>query len=489
MEEFFQLKENKTNVRTEIIAGLTTFFAMAYVIFVNPSILENTGMDYYGVFVATIIVAVAGTLIMAFVANVPYALAPGMGLNAFFTYTVCGTMGFSWETALAMVMLCGFVNIIITVTGFRRVIIEAMPRLLQNAIGGGIGLFIAYIGIKDCGLLQFSMDPKTFTIFGSGADVAASGVVGVAGVANSAAIPALVNFSSPAVQLALIGIVVILILVALNVKGGILIGIIATTLIGIPMGVTNVSNIHFDLGVIGNIQYTAFKFDFAHLFSVVNKAADGSVTYGAFSVTRMLIAFSAMLGFILTDIFDCLGTLIGTGRKTGIFGDIDEAALHGSKKLNRAFFSDMVATVTGAFVGTSNSTTYVESSTGIAAGGRTGLTSVVTAIMFALCLLLSPIVGIVPAQATAPALVVVGILMASSFAEINWADFDIAATAFLTAAIMPFSYSITTGIAFGFITYVILKLMRGKVKDVHPVMYLFTVLFILNFLFQAVNKI
>jgi AGZA family xanthine/uracil permease-like MFS transporter len=496
MEKLFKLKQYGTNVRTEIIAGITTFFTMAYIIFVNPNILTLAGspdnpFNPQGIFVATIIASVAGTLVMALFANVPYALAPGMGLNAFFTYTVCGVMGFTWQEALAMVLICGVVNIIITVTGLRKIILCSLPKVLQSAIGGGIGLFVAYIGIKDAGLLKFTSDPGTYTQFDSGTVVA-----------NASAVPALVNFSSPAVQLSLLGVALIIILMVLKVKGSILIGIVATTaisLIEIACGVdphvffpslgddvTNASAFFATISItpaaigssIASIKDTAFKLDFAGLFA---------------NHSKILLALTAIIGFVLTDIFDAIGTLIGTGRRTGIFDSEDEELMKSGKgvksRLDRALFADLTATIIGSFVGTSNTTTFVESSAGIAAGGRTGLSSVVTAILFLLCLVLSPIIGIVPSCATAPALIVVGILMIAAISDIDWHNFEDAAVAFITVAFMPFAYSITTGISLGFITYVIIKLIRGKIKDIHPVIWCATALFILNFVSLAINNL
>lgn len=496
MEKFFKLNHYGTNVRTEILAGLTTFFTMAYIIFVNPSILQLAGtpdnpFNPQAIFVATIISAVVGTLVMGLFANVPYALAPGMGLNAFFTFTVCGIMGFKWQEALAMVFICGVVNIIITVTGLRKIIIRSLPPVLQKAIGGGIGLFIAYIGIKDCGLLKFTADPGTYLFLGK---TPADATV----ITNSSAIPALVNFSNPSVQLALFGIVLILILMILRVKAAILIGIVSVTVlcfIEISFGVDpSVFGFHaknaneffasanISLSGIGSsiaaVKDTAFKMDFAGLF------ADSS---------KLLLAVTAMIAFILTDIFDALGTFIGTGRRAGIFDAEDEKLMLEGKgvksRLDKALFADLSATIVGAFFGTSNTTTYVESSAGIAVGGRTGLTSVVTAIMFVICLIFAPVIGIIPTVATAPALVVVGILMMSSVGEIDWKDFSVAAVAFLTIALMPFTYSITTGIAFGFISYVIISIIKKETKDIHPVVYLFTGLFILNFVLLAIKNL
>ncbi|GFP75555.1 MULTISPECIES: NCS2 family permease [Clostridium] len=496
MEKFFKLKQYGTNVRTEVIAGLTTFFTMAYIIFVNPSILQLAGtadnpFNPQGIFVATIISAVVGTLVMGLFANVPYALAPGMGLNAFFTFTVCGTMGFTWQQALAMVFICGVVNIIITVTGLRKIIIRSLPSVLQKAIGGGIGLFIAYIGIKDSGLLKFTADPGTYLFLGK---TPADATV----ITNSSAVPALVNFSSPSVQLALLGIILILVLMILRVKAAILIGITsitALTFIEIACGVNpgvfgfhaknaqeffSSANISLSgIGTsIGAVKYTAFKMDFAGLF------ADGG---------KLLLAITAMIAFILTDIFDALGTFIGTGRRAGIFDAEDEKLMLEGKgvksRLDKALFADLSATIVGAFFGTSNTTTYVESSAGIAAGGRTGLSSVVTSIMFLVCLIFAPVIGIIPSVATAPALVVVGILMMSSIGEIDWKDLSVASVAFLTIALMPFAYSITTGIAFGFISYVIIAIVKKETKGIHPVIYLFTGLFILNFVLLAIRNL
>lgn len=496
MENFFKLKQYGTNIRTEIIAGLTTFFTMAYVIFVNPSILQLAGtpdnpFNPQAIFVATIISSVVGTLVMALFANVPYALAPGMGLNAFFTFTVCGVMGFRWQEALAMVFICGVVNIIITVTGLRKMIIRSMPPILQKAIGGGIGLFIAYIGIKDSGLLKFTSDPGSYLFLGK---TPADATI----ISNSSAVPALVNFSNQSVQLALFGIILILVLMILRVKAAILIGIISTTaicFIEIGFGVDpsvfgfHAKNAHeffssanISLSSIGNsiaaVKDTSFKMDFAGLFA---------------SGGKFILAITAIIAFILTDIFDALGTFIGTGRRSGIFDAEDEKLMLEGKgiksRLDKALFADLSATIVGSFFGTSNTTTYVESSAGIAVGGRTGLTSVVTAIMMLICLVFAPVIGLIPAVATSPALVVVGILMMSSVGEIDWKDFSTAAVAFLTIALMPFAYSITTGIAFGFISYVIISIVKKETKNIHPIVYAFTALFILNFVLLAVRNL
>lgn len=471
MESYFKLKENGTNVSTEIIAGLTTFFAMSYIIFVNPAMLSQIpGLPWGGVFLATIIASAVGTLVMGLVANVPYALAPGMGLNAFFTYTVCFGLGFSWQQALAMVFLCGVINIIVTVTKIRKSIIKAIPISMQNAIGGGIGIFIAYIGIKSAGLLSFTSDPGTYQIFGETV------------VASSSAVPGLVALNSPSVLLALIGLVLTIVLLLLKVKGAILIGIIATTIIGIPMGVVDVSTAGATSGVGQAFSELGMTFG----------AAFGSEGLGSLfsDATKIPLVLMTIFAFSLSDTFDTIGTFIGTGRKTGIFSAEDEKLMEtGSgfkSKMDKALFADSIATSVGAIFGTSNTTTYVESAAGIGTGGRTGLTSVVTALLFIACIFIAPIAGLVPAAATAPALIVVGIMMLSAFKEIKWDDLAEAIPAFFAGIFMAFAYSISNGIAAGFVFYCIVKVCKGKTKELHPILVVSTLLFILNFILTAI---
>jgi len=453
MEKFFKLKENGTTVTREILAGVTTFFAMAYIIFVNPGMLSQTGMPTQAVFLATIIASVIGTLVMGLFANVPYAQAPGMGLNAFFTYTVCGLLGYTWKQALAMVFLCGVINILITVTKVRKLIVKAIPESLQNAIGGGIGIFVAYIGLLNAGLINF-----------------ASGV------------PELVQFNTKGVILALIGIILTFVLLVLKVKGAIFISIIVTTIIGIPMGVVDLSAVSLDAGVgeafkeLGQTFGAAFsKEGLGSLFSDVSKLPQVLMTIFAFS---------------LSDTFDTIGTFIGTGRRSGIFDEEDEKALESGSgfksKMDKALFADSIATSIGAIFGTSNTTTYVESAAGIEAGGRTGLTSVVTAILFILSIFLSPVIGIVPSEATAPALIAVGVMMLAAFKSIDWTDLDEAIPAFFASIFMGLSYSISNGIAAGFIFYCIVKILRGKAKEINPVLWVASILFILNFIVRAI---
>jgi AGZA family xanthine/uracil permease-like MFS transporter len=469
MENFFKLKENGTNVRTEILAGFTTFFAMAYIIMVNPAMLSQTGMPYGAVFLATILASVVGTLFMGLIANVPYALAPGMGLNAFFVFTVVFGLGFTWEEALAMVFVCGVVNVLITVTKVRKLIIKSIPESLQNAIGGGIGIFIAYIGIKNAGLLQFTSDPGTYTLLDSGTVIA-----------SSAAVPEIVPLNTPSVLLAIFGIIFTVILLVRNVKGAIFIGIIVTTLLGIPIGVTQLGS------------SVSFAEAWAQLPETMFAAFGNPGLISLFSdPARIPLVLMTIFAFSLSDTFDTIGTFIGTGRKTGIFSAEDEKALESSSgfksKMDKALFADSIGTSIGAIFGTSNTTTYVESAAGIGAGGRTGLTSVVVAILFALSAFFVPVISAVPSAATAPALIIVGIMMLSAFKEINWSDLDEAIPAFFAGIFMALCYSISYGIATGFIFYCIVKLIKGESKDINPVLWVATILFILNFILLAVK--
>lgn len=463
MEKFFHLKENGTNVSTEITAGLTTFFAMSYIIIVNPNVLKETGMPWGGVFLATIIAAIIGTLVMGLFANVPYAQAAGMGLNAFFTFTVVKGLGFSWQHAMCMVFLCGLINIIITVTKIRKMIIRAIPTSLQHAIGGGIGLFVAYVGIMSVGLITFtSKDPAA-----------------AAKSKPTAAIPGLAVINNPVLWLFLIGLVLAIVLTVLKVRASLLITIIATSLIGIPLSLTSLNN----------------------AVSVTDAFAQLPTTFGAIfgpqgfpalfsNPARIPLVLVTIFAFSMSDTFDTLGTFIGTGRRTGIFSEADEKALENgsgfSSKMDRALFADSIATSVGAICGTSNTTTYVESAAGIGAGGRTGLTSVVVSVCFALSIVLAPLASAVPAAATAGVLVVVGCMMASSLKEIAWDDISEAIPAFFAAVFMAFSYSISYGIAAGFIMYCLVMTCKKRAKDVHPMLWIVSLLFILDFVANAV---
>ena len=467
----FKLKENGTKVSTEIIAGVTTFFTMAYIIIVNPRMLSQAGMEWGAVFLATIIASVIGTLIMGLVANVPYAQAPGMGLNAFFVFTVCFTLGFTWKQALSMVFICGIFNIIITVTKIRKYIIKSIPRSLQNAIGGGIGLFIAYVGVKNAGLINFTSDPGTYTLQDSGSVISSSAAI----------TPAIVKLNTPAVLLAIFGLILIIALLVLKVKGALLIGIIITTLVGLIPGV-DVTTLGNTTGFVECCQ--ALPTTFGAIFT-----SEGLPSLFS-SVDKLPLVLLTIFAFSISDTFDTIGTFIGTGRKSGIFSEEDEKTLESSpgfkSKMDKALFADATATSIGAIFGTSNTTTYVESAAGIGAGGRTGLTSVVVAICFILSAFLAPLVSAVPHAATAPVLIIVGVMMMSSFAEIKWGDLNEAIPAFFASVFMAFFYSISYGIAAGFLTYCVVKIFSGKAKEVHPILWVCTGLFILNFVLLAI---
>jgi len=452
LERTFHLKHNGTTLRTEVLAGITTFVTMAYIIVVNPGILSQAGMPWGAVFLATIIASIVGTLVMGLFANVPYAQAPGMGLNAFFVYTVCFGLGFSWQHTLSMVFICGVINILITVTRVRKAIIRAIPASLQNAIGGGIGIFIAYIGFLNAGFINFG-----------------------------AGVPAMPTLNTPPLWLFLIGLLITVVLLLRGVKGAILIGIVVATLVGIPLGVTTQQN---------PISFSEAAAQLPQTFGVIfTQEGLGSLFSDSGKLPLILITIFA---FSLTDTFDTIGTFIGTGRKTGIFTEEDQKALeegHGYRsKMDRALFADATATSIGAIFGTSNTTTYVESASGIAAGGRTGLTSVVVAILFALSAFFATFVSAVPSAATAPALVVVGVMMLSAFRDIKWDDLADAFPAFFAGIFMALSYSISYGIGLGFIVYCVVKVVKGQAREVHPLLWVSSALFVLNFVLLAYLK-
>lgn len=452
MKKFFDLEGHNTTVSTEVLAGMTTFFAMAYILVVNPAILADAGLPYDGVYIATILSAVIGTMVMGLFANVPYAQAPGMGLNAFFTYTVVIKGGFTPYEALAIVFLTGIINMILTVTSVRKHIIQAIPPFLQNAMGAGIGLFIAYIGLINVGFVEFG------------------------------AVPSLTHFTDPSAQLAMIGIVITLILLIKKVKAAILIGLFVTTLIGIPMGVVNLNSVS---------SLPSFGAVFGSFGSIFGKSLGSEGIVSLFKNHSIIKVIPYLFAFALTDTFDTIGTFIGTGRRSGIFSDQDEESMMGgqglSSKMERGLFADMIATTAGAILGTSTVTTFVESSAGIEAGGRTGLTSVVTSAFFLLSIILAPVVQLIPSAATAPALIVVGILMSGSFVGIDWENLEQAIPAFFTVIVTVLTYSISNGIAFGFFAYILVKVVTGKVKEIHPVLAGSAFLFFINFIMVALG--
>ncbi|MDR0514545.1 MAG: NCS2 family permease [Coriobacteriaceae bacterium] len=472
LNKVFHLSEFNTNPRTEIIAGLTTFVTMAYIIIVNQAILSQTGIPAGAVILATCIAAAVGTGMMV-IANVPYAQAPGMGLNAFFTFTVVFGMGFSWQEALAMVFICGIINFAVTVTSLRKHIIASIPKVLQYAVGAGIGIFIAYIGLKDAGLLSFTIDPGNYLMLGTG-DPATTTIV-----SNASAVPAIVTFDALPLIMAVLSIALMVVLVANKVPGGILISIIVSTLVAIPLGLVDVSTLGFTAGLADSFTQLGSVFG-ASVTAIPSLFADPA---------KILIVLATVFAFSLTDIFDTIGTFIGTGRSTGVFSEeeIDNiAASRGFKtRLDKALLADSLATSIGSLFGTSNTTTYVESAAGIGAGGRTGLTALTTAVCFLISIIFAPFVLLVPGWATAPALIVVGVLMVAPLKNIEWEKLEDAIPAFFAATMMAFFYSISTGIAIGFIFYCLVKIFKGKVKEIHPILAVVTLLFLLNFVVLA----
>ena len=442
MEKFFKIHESGSTVRAEIIGGLTTFFAMAYIIFVNPNYLSATGMNFYAVMMATTLSSALGCILTAFLANVPFAQAPGMGLNAFFTYTVCFTMGYTWQQGLAIVFISGFLFLIVTLSPLRSKLIHAIPACLKSAISAGIGLFIALIGMFNVGLIVATGDG-----------------------ASPGAYTGLGNLASKPVQLALIGLLITAVLLASKIKGALFIGILITAAIGA-------------LPYFGLTVYTPADFS----FSVLGE------TFMALDFNLMNLGFlslaTAVISFFLVDCFDTVGTLIGTATNAGLTDE--NGNLPGG---DRALIADSVATCVGACLGTSTVTTFVESSTGIAAGARTGLASLVTGVMFILATFLAPVAGMIPSSATTPALIIVGVLMmkGSASSTIHWDDFEEALPCFLTIAMMPFAYSISDGIGFGFISYTIIKIFRGKAREVQPLVYIVSVLFIVKYVLTIVG--
>lgn len=448
-EKFFKLSDNGTTFSRELAAGLTTFAAMSYIIAVNPGLLSQSGMEWGAVFIATIISSIIGTLVMGLVANVPYAQAPGMGLNAFFVYTVCFTLGFTWQQALSMVFICGLVNIFITVTKIRKFIIKSIPKSLQNAIGAGIGVFVAYLGLLNVGLINFD-----------------SGV------------PAIATFNQPTLWVFLLGFAITIVLYLLKVKGAILIGIVSATVIGIPFGVTTLGD---------SVSFAEACKALPTTFGVIFTAEGIPSLFN--DLTKLPLVLITIFSFSLSDTFDTLGTFIGTGRRSGIFSAEDEKAMQDSSgfksKMDKALFADSIATSVGAVLGTSNTTTFVESAAGIEAGGRTGLTSVVVAICFGLSAFFAPIISAIPSAATSAALVMVGILMINALDDVDWDDVEEAIPGFGAAIFMALCYSISYGIAAGFILFVLVKIVKGKIKEINPILWVSSILFILNFVLLA----
>lgn len=445
LEKLFKLKENNTNVKTEVVGGITTFMTMAYILAVNPQILSESGMDAQAVLMATALAAFIGTIVMALIANYPFALAPGLGLNAYFTYTVVFQMGYSWQFALFAVFLEGLVFIVLSLTNVREAIFNAIPLQLKKGVSVGIGLFIAFIGLQNANLVVADANTKVT-------------IVEFAKDFNTVGISAL---------LALVGLIIIVVLSAKRVKGAILIGILATWGLGIVCQLTNIYQgasllpawSEFNLGAIGQT--------FGQCFT---KEAIGNINW----VDLIVI----MLSFLFVDMFDTLGTVIGVANKAKMLDSNGKLP-----RIREVLLADAVATSAGAVLGTSTTTTFVESSAGVSAGARTGLASVVTGFLFLISIFLSPVFCAIPGFATAPALIYVGYLMISSVVEIDMEDITEAIPAYLCLIAMPLFYSIAEGIAFGVISYVIINVLCGKAKKITPLMYVLAVLFVLKYIF------
>ena len=428
LKKLFGLDPTKTNVRTEIVAGITTFLTMSYILAVNPTMFSQLdGMPGGAVFTSTAIAAIVGCLAMAFIGKLPFGLAPGMGLNAFFVYSVCMGMGYSWQFALTAVLIEGLIFIALTLTNVREAIVNAIPMSLRNAIGAGIGLFIAFIGLQSAGVV----------------------------VADSATIVTLGKITEGSALLALIGLIITGFLFARNVPGAILLGIIITMLIGIPMGVTEFKGL---MSVPESVSPIFCQFQWDKIFTL----------------DMLVVVFT----FLFIDMFDTVGTLVGVCTKAGMTDEKGNIS-----RIKHAFMADSIATTVGAMLGTSTTTTYVESAAGVAQGGRSGLTAFAVACCFAVALLFSPLFLSIPSAATAPALIIVGLLMMEPVKNIPFSDFSESIPAFVCLIMMPLTYSISNGILLGMITYVLMNLVTGKAKKLSPVMYILAVLFILKYIF------
>ncbi|MCK9449768.1 MAG: NCS2 family permease [Bacteroidales bacterium] len=427
LEKYFQLTQNGTDIRTEAVAGITTFLTMAYILAVHPSILAATGMDANALFTSTALSAIIATLVMAFWAKLPFALAPGMGINAFFAYTVVLNMGYSWQFALTAVLIEGILFILLTLFNIREVIVNAIPNSLKTAISVGIGLFIAFVGMQNAEII----------------------------IPDGATIVKLGTITSGPALLALIGVAITSFLMLKKIKGDLLIGIILTTLIGLPMGITHFQGL---ASLPPSFSPIFFKFDFSQIWTF----------------DMLIIIFT----FLFVDIFDTLGTLVGVATKANMLDKNGQIP-----QIKRAFMADAIGTTTGAILGTSAVTTFVESASGVAEGGRTGLTALVTAICFIIALFFAPLFISIPMAATAPALIVVGLFMLSSIRELDLNDYSESIPAFICVLIIPLAYSISEGIALGMLSYVIINLLTGRFNKLSVSMYILAALFLLKYIF------
>ena len=454
MEKFFHLKENHTDAKTEVMAGITTFMTMAYILAVNPNILSAAGVDAKAVLIATSLAAFVGTMLMAFLANYPFALAPGMGLNAYFAYTVVLSMGYSWQMALLAVFVEGIVFIVLSLTSVREAIFNAIPLTLKSAVSVGIGLFVAFVGLQNAKLIVNSdstlltyqhFKGETFHSVGIGA------------------------------LLTLIGVLLIAVMLIKNVKGAILYGIILTWVLGIICELTGIYVPDAEAGMYSVIPTAFVSFDFSSLGNTFGQVFN--LDFTNFNIGNFIVV---MFAFLFVDLFDTLGTLIGVASKADMLDE--EGKL---PRIKGALLADAIATSAGAVLGTSTTTTYVESASGVTEGGRTGLTAATTAVLFLLASIFSPLFLTIPSFATAPALIVVGFYMMGAVVKINFDDMTDAIPAFLTILVMPLAYSISEGIAIGVVSWTLINLLSGKAKEkkITPLMYVLTVLFILKYIF------
>lgn len=450
IEKLFKLKENNTDIKTEVVAGVTTFMTMAYILAVNPSILSAAGMDSQAILMATALAAFIGTLAMALLANYPFALAPGLGLNAYFAYTVCGSMGYSWQIALLAVFAEGLIFIILSVTNVREAIFNAIPLQLKRGVSVGIGLFIAFIGFQNAGIVVNS-DATLVTVVDFTADFRTAGISAL---------------------LAIIGTFIIAILYINHVKGSILIGILATWILGIICQLTGLYTVTPDAGYYSLIpSWSNFSLGAVGLtFGQCFKADFGAI--------RILDFVVIIFSFLFVDLFDTLGTLIGCANEANML-DKDGRL----PRIKQALLADAIATSAGAVLGTSTTTTFVESSAGVSEGGRTGLASVVTGLLFLVSIFLAPVFTAIPGFATAPALLFVGFLMIKAVVKIDFEDLTESVPAYLCLLAMPLMYSISEGIAVGVISYVVINLVCGKAKKITPLMYILAVLFVCKYIF------
>ncbi len=426
LDKIFSLKANGTTLRREVVAGLTTFATMAYILSVNPSILSTTGMDAGALFTATAISSFVACVMMGVVANLPVALAPGLGLNAFFAYTIVAQMGYSWEMALAAVFISGLIFILLSIFNIRELILRSIPLVLKHAIGVGIGLFIATIGLVNSGV-----------------------------IAQGGAFAQIGDIGSPSILLTFISVIIIGVLMVRGVKGALILGMLITTIIAIPMGVVTIPEGFSPTSMPSSLEPILFKLDFSQLFSI-----------------DMLIVIFII---IFSDIFDTAGTLFAVCSRSGLVDDKGNV-----QRSKEAFLSDALATTFGALLGTSPVTSYVESASGVAAGGRTGATAVVTGLLFLCALIFSPLFFLIPTAATSAVLIIVGLFMIASITKIDFSDYKDALPAFITILFIPLGYSISEGILYGFLSYVIIRLLTGKFCDINPLMYILAVIFLLK---------